>query len=304
MLRAAIAATLLSAVLLAELRCTGLSDAVFTATKANPGNTFSSGTLAPPTAVTATPAGRNVSVGFTAAASATGTQILYGRPASGSTCTGVTLSVAQTAASSPAVHTPSAAPQGTFACYTARSVRSSWTSLTTPAPVAVRTGVVVTSVVATAAANTAGCADGSWQPGRLDCGDRFVLTFNQPIDPATGPGTNARVCASATYGVRLGASATTTDCAAEGAVGRISGASVSRFARYATIHTWNAARTQLTVDVRGVEAGQAATVTAVDGPAFNPTTDATKLRSAVGAAHVCDTNTGGCDCLPEVTGSV
>lgn len=297
---------LLALVLAATALARG-SDAKFTSQSANPANALRAGALAAPTGLAATPAGRDVSVAFTPAADALGTQVLFGRPASGASCAGVTLAAAGSpATASPVAHTPSTAPPGTYACYSARSVRRSWTSLTDPAPVAVRVGVVVTSVVATAAASTSGCAAGSWQAGRLDCGDRFVVTFNQPIDTATGPTSTARVCAHPSYGVRLGAPSTTTDCSVPGQVGRIGGINVTGgFARYATTYTWNAARTQLTVDVRAVEAGSASTLTRTGSSvAFEPTTDTTKLQSATGAVHVCDTNAGGGDCRPPVTGSL
>lgn len=303
MARVAVAIVLLAA-LLADLRSAPPTAAVFTSSKSNPANTLATGALAAPTGLTATPAGRDVSVAFTPAAGATGTQVLYGRPAAGSSsCSGVTLALDTTSTASPVSDTPASAPQGTYACYAARSVRASWTSLASAGPVAVQTGVVVTSVVATNGGNPSGCLLAA-VVGRVDCGDTLVVTFNQPIDPATGPQAGTKVCTSPTYGLRVGMPSTTTDCSQQGSLGRVPGAVANRYARSSANVTWNAARTQLTVDVRGLDGLQHGSITGATSTDFVPTTDATKLLSATGAQHVCDADAAGSDCLVAVQGTL
>lgn len=123
------------------------------------------------------------------------------------------------------------------------------------------------------------------------------------MSPASGPATGDTVCASTLGAVLVGSTTTGGSCSAGEAVtvGQLSGVSVAVSARWNATYAWSNGNRRLTVTLGSRVSGLLNPV--VTGAwTFNPTTTASKLTSAAGAFHVCDTNAGGGSCLPLATG--
>ena len=268
------------------------SGANFTApTRSNPSNALAAATLPSPAAFTATPAGRNVSLSWTAATPSQN-YILSGGTATSSACSGVNYAALGT----PAATTYSDArytPQGTWYCYRLENRYRSFTSASVIRPVQL-------GVVATAVAITNGGISGS-----VDTGDVVTITFNQAISAASRPSSTSTVCASGPTDVIYLASTTTSGaCAPETTqIGTLTGRPISNNPRWDATYAWNAAGTQLTITLTTRIAQNKNGVLGAGTNSFNPTTAAASLLSSTGNFHVCDTNTGGGNCLPTATGA-
>ena len=84
-------------------------------------------------------------------------------------------------------------------------------------------------------------------------------------------------------------------------LGKLTGGTVGGCScRFAASFALSNANTTVTVTVGARTAGSAVKwpTTTASAWTFTPTTVASKLKSATGAFHVCDTNAGGGNCLP------
>jgi hypothetical protein len=155
---------------------------------------------------------------------------------------------------------------------------------------------VITSVVAT----NHGVA------GKIDPGDTVAVTFNQPINTATGPASGQNVCwnNSGTIIVMLGVTASTGTCAATETLSliKLTGGTSSSNGRYNATWAWSNGNKTITMTVGSSKLGGG--VSTLGGTwTANPTTVAGNLLSATGSFHTCDTNTGGGSCVITATGS-
>jgi len=186
-------------------------------------------------------------------------------------------------------------PQGTYQCYKATTTYGTWSSQSANPTAAAQLGFVATSVQLT----NGGTA------GTLDTGDKIIVTYNQPVTTATGPLATDKVCTnSASSGniIMLGDTLSTCSATATVSIGAISGGSANKQTVFAATYAWSANNTVLTVTIGTRTTGsQNPTITGI--LTFNPTTTATGMLSATGSFHNCDTNTGGANCLPTITGS-
>jgi hypothetical protein len=260
-----------------------------------------------PTNLTATPAGRNVLLNWTAGLNATGYDVLGVANGVSSACpaaaspgyslinstNGPDFSDANRAA--PAGVTPSGGmvPQGSWYCYLVNSTDGASTSAGNPVA-GVQVGFVVTSVQ---------LINGN-TPDRIDAGDMIVVDFNQPVNPATGPGNTDTVASEATSGQLLIGSAVTSGAPTAGetvSLGSLTG-SFSSSTRFSATYAWTNGNKTLTVTLGSKISGPASAKLSPTTWTFNPTTTAANLQSSAGANHICDTNTGGGNCLPTPTG--
>jgi hypothetical protein len=273
------------------------SFASFDAQSANPGNGYAFTALYAPTGLTATPSGHDVNLSWTAGSNGSGYSVLGYNNATSQTCSTAFSTVLGSPATTTYTNTGNYTPQGTYECYQVKTTYGSWTSVNSNPTAVAQIGVVASAVATT----NGGVA------GTLGAGDTVRITFNQPITPSTGPVTGNTVCAVAAASnatIVLGATATgTTSCSATETnnLGTLKGGVSSKAARWAATFAWSAGNTVLTVTVGTRSTGSDSVVSGTW--TFNPTTTASKLQSATGAFSACNTNTGGGNCLPTMTGS-
>src|SRR5262249_34691540 len=105
--------------------------------------------------------------------------------------------------------------------------------------------------------------------------------------------------------IMLASTTTSGNCSTGETVnlGTLTGGDSTRPARFAATHAWSAGNTTLTGTIRARTDG-AQNPTPTRARDFNPSTTATTLRSATGNFHICDTNAGGGNCLPVLSGGV
>ena len=184
-------------------------------------------------------------------------------------------------------------PQGTYVCYQAKTTYNTWSSISSNPTAAARIGFIATSITVTNGGTAA----------KLDTGDTITITYNQAVNTATGPAGTNNICTdTGTDTIALGSTGSGTTCnPTPNTLGSIAVTTVSKKSRYNATWSWNAAHTTLTITIGANTAGNAATITGTG--TLNPTTTTTTMLSTTGSFHNCDTNTGGADCLPTVTGS-
>lgn len=292
-------AALLSGILLTAVGAVGWSGASFSApARHNPGNSFTAHTLAPATGLTATASGRDVALSWTAAPFATSYQVAGG--AGNASCSGVTYGAVGTAATTAFSDPGRYTPQGTWQCYRVGTTYRSYTSLSGDPQAAVQLGFVATGVTLS--------PNGSLL-ATLDTGDRIDVTFNQPVSAASRPAATSKVCArDSSDTVFLATTTTSGACGVGGEVvqlGRMTGVPITTGTdpRWDATYAWNAAGTQVTITLGARIAGATDAVLAAGTFTFAPTSVAGFLESATGAFHICDTNSGGGNCLPAVSGN-
>jgi hypothetical protein len=261
----------------------------------NAGNLYAFTALYAPSALTASPSGHNVNLSWTAGTNGSGYAVLGVANGNSSNCSAVTYASVGTSASTTYTDTGRYTPQGTYFCYQAKTTYQSWTSVNSNPTAVAQIGVVATSVViANGSPSTA---------GTLGPGDTITVNFNQPITTASGPTAANDVCWTSTGTVVLATIAVTGTCSATEAnnLGKLSGGATSAAARYNATYAWSNGNATVKVTVGSTKV-IGSTATSSGTFTFNPTTTAADLLSATGAFHACDTNTGGGNCLPTVTG--
>ena len=258
----------------------------------NANATFATTALYAPSSLTASYAGTKTTLSWPSGTNGSGYTVLGAANGTSSDCSAATFSTLSTTTALTTTDTR-ATPAGTWYCYQVQTTYGAWTSVQSNPSAAVQLGFVASSVSLTNNSNS----------GKIDPGDQVVITFNQPVDPTTGPGASDGICTTATL-VLLGTNTGSTSCTSTEAttVGTFSGGSSTINARFAASWVWSNGNRTLTATVgtRLVGSGN----TFVTGPwTFNPVTTSTKLLAATGRAHVCDTNAGGGYCLPVATGT-
>jgi len=261
---------------------------------ASASQTISSLNLGAPSGLTGAASGHDVGLSWTAGTNGSAYAVAAVTNGTSSNCTAVTFSALTTTAGTSVTDTGRFSPQGTFECYLVATTYGAWSSQSGNPTVAVRIGVVAQSVAIT----NGGTA------GRLDAGDKIVITYNQAISTASGPVAANNVCTNTGGTVMVGVTGTGTTCSTGSAttVGTLTSLTINRAARYNTTFAWSAGNTVLTVTIGSRSAGSQDPT--VSGTAVHtPTTTATGLLSQTGSFHTCSTNSGGGNCTPSATGT-
>ena len=273
------------------------ASAVVNATVNNASNGFATTALYAPSGLTATPSGHDVALSWSAGQNGNGYSVKGVSNGASSDCSSAVYGAVGSSATTSYTDTGRYTPQGTYFCYQAlTSYGTSWTSVSSNPTAVAQIGVVVTSVVITNH-NVA---------GKIDPTDTVAVTFNQPINTATGPATGQNVCwnNSGTIIIMLGVTASSGTCAATETLSllKLTGGTSSANGRYNATWAWSNGNKTVTMTVGNTKLAGGTSTTAGTWTA-NPTTDAGNLQSATGAFHTCDTNTGGGNCLVTATGS-
>jgi len=246
-----------------------------------------------PSALVATSTSTDVGLTWAPGANGSGYLVLGGAADAQGQCTNVTFALIGSSAT-PAYTDTRSGPQGTSYCYMVQTALASWTSVSGNPTAVVGLGFVATSVT----------LENGGTANRLDRGDRFVVRFNRPVDPTTGPTASNTICATNTGTIVLGATATSGSCVAteSNRLGTLTGSTHNTNVRFALTAAWSDTQT-LTVTVgtrrsgsQGSSVGSAWT--------FTPTRTTTALLSVTNRTHVCDINSGGSNCLPRTTGTL
>ena len=285
-------AAVLGAVIVVAAGASHGTFASFHGSALNGGNTFALTALYAPGSLTTSPAGHSVDLTWTAGQNGNGYRVLSA-PAPNpvvNDCTGAAYSEIATPAGTS--YTDAAAtPQGTWRCYTVQTSYASWTSVQSNPVAGARLGFVASIVDFTNTGNQ-----------RIDDGDTFTVTFNQPVATATGPQAGNSIC-WVNDRIVLGSTGTgacaTNDTSAR--LGFLTGGSIDRNFRLAATWGWSSDGRVLTITV-GARLSGSGNYGHSGSWTFAPTTNQALLRSATGAFHVCDTNAGGGNCLPNVAG--
>ncbi len=272
----------------------GVGLALFANTSSVPSNTFTTATLQAPSSLTATPVGHAVQLGWTAGQNGSGYGVLGVGNGTSSNCSSAIFASIGSAASTSYTDTGRYTPEGTWFCYQVQTTYGSWSSVASNPVAAAQLGFVATQVQAINGGTS----------GMLDQGDTIIFTFNQPVDTTSAPSGTNSVCTTnnSPYTIMLGSTATAGACQTTETVslGKLVGGTSNQNGRFAATWAWSNNNKTLTVTIGTHTAGSFPTVTGTW--TFYPTTTTTKLLSATGAFHACDTNTGGGNCLPIMTG--
>ena len=275
--------------------------AVFTGATGNLA-TFSTAALTAPGDLTALPAGHDIQLNWNAGQNGNGYTILGTANGTSNLCPASSsssyLNIASTSATSYADTNRAApegtGPQGTWYCYQVRTNYATWTSVQNNPVVAAQVGFVASSVR---------LIDGG-NPGELDAGDQVVLTFNQPVDPLTGPASIDAVCVDSNSTILLGSTSAAGSCSSIAALhlGILSGGTITNTnTGFPATYTWGNGNQALTVTLGTRSWGLANPLIDPAVWTFTPTTDTTRLLSASGNLHICDSNAGGGNCLPQTS---
>jgi hypothetical protein len=256
---------------------------------------ISSRNLVAPASLTATPSGHDVNLSWPAGSNGSGYAVATANNGTSSNCTSATFAALASTASTTYADTGRYLQQGTYQCYRVATTYGTWSSVSSNPLAAAQLGFVASTVSVT----NGGVA------GTLDPGDKIVITYNQAVTTATGPISTSKVCTNAASSgaiVMIGDAIASCTATTAVLVGSLTGGTSSKTAAYNATWTWSAGNTVLTVTV-GTRTSGTANSAITGTQTFNPTTTATATLSATGSFHNCDTNTGGGNCLPTVTGS-
>ena len=259
-----------------------------------PSNTFTTRQLVAPTNLAALARGHDIALTWNAGQNGNSYAVLGVSNGTSSDCSGVTYTQIATTTTTSYTDTNRYSPQGIFYCYQVKTIYHTWSSIANNPTTAAQIGFVATSL----RMNNGGTA------GQLDANDQIVVTFNQSVDTSTGPASGNTVCTETTNGTILLASTTVSgSCYLTETVtlGKIAGGSVSSNARFSATYAWGNDNKTITVTLGSRIEGASNPNIGSATWTLTPTSDSTKLKSATGAFHICDTNSGGGNCLPATT---
>lgn len=274
--------------------------AALTARTANPGALFAATALYAPANLQGNPVARGAALSWTAGQNGSGYKVLGLGNGTSATCPADTdpgytpIGTTTTLSYTDANRSPDGVPQGTWYCYQVQTAYQSWNSVQNNPVKGVQVGVV---------ANTLQLINGG-SAGKLDTGDQIIITFNQAIDPNSGPTSGNTVCSN-TNTIWIGSAATGGGCATTETVrvGKLTGGTLDQNARWAATYTWSNGNTKLAVTLGTRVFGPNNAGMSASTWTYTPTTDSSKLLSASGLFHICDSNTDGGNCTPSTTGS-
>ena len=265
--------------------------AAFSGTVRNGGNDFALTSLYAPGNLTATPAGNAVDLAWTAGQNGNGYAILSA-PAPDplvNDCAGASYSAVATQPGT-SYTDPVSTPPGTWRCYTVQTSYHSWTSVEGNPVAGARLGFVASMASFANVGNP-----------RIDTGDSITITFNQPVATATGPQAGNTICWQNDR-ISLGSTGIGSCSATEmPRLGFLTGGAIDRNMRLAATWSWSADNRTLTITV-GPRLSGTGNYDHSGAWTFTPTSNAAFVQSSTGGIHVCDTNAGGGNCTPTVSG--
>lgn len=267
-------------------------------------NTFATTQLGAPGDLTASPLGHTVQLAWSAGQAGTGYSV-RGAASASSNCTGVSFSNLDTTSNLDYVDSNRYSPQGTWFCYQIITTRGGWSSQQSNPVMATRLGFFAADVQLINGGDTSACGNEQYGVNEdLDCGDQISVTFNQPVDVATGPGSGDTVCADDSSGtIWLGSTDSAVCTSNENArLGRLTGGTIENGgSRFAASYEWSPDRTILIVTVGTLVSGSVYPTLSSGAWTLMPTTNTDDLLSDAGGYHICDSNTDGGNCWPEAS---
>lgn len=259
-----------------------------------PSNTCTTRQLIAPTNLGAVARGHDVALTWNAGQNGNGYAVLGVANGTQSDCSSVTYTHIATTTTTAYTDTNRYSPQGNFFCYQVKTIYNTWSSLANNPTAAAQIGFVATTLQM----SNGGTA------GQLDPNDQIVITFNQAVDTAPGPASSDTVCTeTASHTFLLGSATVSGSCFVTETVtrGKISGGTLGNDARFNATYPWGNGNKTITITIGSRSEGASNPSVSSATRTLTPTTDSTKLKSAVGAFHICDTNAGGGNCLPTTT---
>lgn len=284
--------------LAATLPAASSAYAAFTSS-ATTSQALSTRTLVAPGALTAAASGHDVVLAWSAGQNGSSYAVAASPNGTSNDCNAASFAAAGTTSTTSFTDARRYAPQGSWVCYRVQTTYGGWTSQSANPVAAAQIGVVAASVQL-ANGGTAGVLDG---------GDRITITFNQSVSSSSGPSSGNTVCTTSGAAATLVlASTRTKGSCSDGEstrLGTIAGLTISAAARWNASYAWGGGGTTLVVTLGSqVFGSESPTVSAGGGAVFDPTQSSAALLSARGGYHVCDAESAGSDCLPQVSGAV
>jgi len=252
-------------------------------------NAFTTKNLVAPASLTASPVGHDVQLTWPPGQNGNGYAVLGVANGNSSNCTVASFSnIASTVGTS---YTDSGryTPQGTYFCYQVQTTYGSWYSASNNPIAAPQIGFVASSIQLV----NGGVA------GKLDSGDQIMITFNQAVDPASGPISSDTVCTANGATIVVGSPLPLGVCLPlleTPGVGTLTGGTSNENARWQAAWAWSNGNAALTATLGNRIAGNDPSISGTW--TLNPTTISSRMLSASGAFHICDNNSGGGNCLP------
>ncbi len=265
-------------------------------------NFFATTSLSAPGDLSASAQGHDVALSWSEGQSGTGYEVFGVENGTSSDCSAVTFTSLDSTTTTGYSDSDRFAPQGTWFCYQVQTARDTWRSQQNNPVAAAQLGFVAASLQLTNGGDTTACGDAQYGVLEdLDCGDQISVTFNQPVNTATGPGSGDTVCADQSSGTIWLGSTGSGDCTSNETVhlGRLTGGTIGDSnSRFDASYDWNTEQTGLIVTVGALVSGTIYPTLSDSLWTLTPITDTGDLLSNSGAYHICDTNADGGNCLP------
>jgi hypothetical protein len=266
-------------------------------------NLFGTTSLIAPGNFSASPQGHDVALSWSEGQSGTGYEVFGAANGTSSDCSAaIFTSLASTTATGYS-DSDRFAPQGTWYCYQVQTTHDTWVSQENNPVAAGQLGFVAASLQLMNGGDTSACGEEqSGVDGDLDCGDQISVSFNQPVDATTGPGSGDIVCVDQSSGTIWLGSTGSGDCASNEEVhlGRLTGGTIENGnSRCDADYHWNAEHTALIVTIGALVSGSTYPTLSDSTWTFIPIENAGDLLSASGGYPICYSNADGGNCLPE-----
>ncbi len=261
-------------------------------------NSFATTALGAPRNLTADLRGHDVQLNWEAGQASTRYEVL-GAASERGNCAGASFDALDTTKDLNYLDRDRYTPSGLWFCYQVVAMRDAWSSLQDNPVAAVQIGFVASSVQLINNGDSAACGGEQYgEIDELDCGDQIIVSFNQAVDPSSGPGEENVICADHVNNVIwLGNSEECEGGAAE-RLGSLSGSVGSVDGRFSASYTWEASDTVLIVTVGSLLSGDQ--YPGLPGASYTYL-PAANLLSAQGEFSVCDSNANGSNCLPDAS---
>jgi hypothetical protein len=274
--------------------------ALFSGETTNASSVVAGGWTLPPTGLAASVSGYDVALSWTAGThGVNGERLLGVDNGTTNSCSGVTYAAlanmaAATTASYTHVNVGASTANGHYYCYQLLSTSTALTSLTSATgwTAAATVGPIRVGLVTNSVANANGGTS-----GRVDGGDKIVLTFNQPTNFTAS---TIKVCAvsGASGGIYLGDGATTCGSSDSYSLGKLTGKTIAATRTFTNVPVSGSGTTTLTITLN-TGSGSTATLSGTSAWTFTPA--AGILSSAT--THQATICSSGSPCTPTTSSS-
>jgi hypothetical protein len=265
-------------------------------------NYFATSSLSAPGNLSASPRGHDVALSWIEGQSGTGYEVFGTENGTSSDCSAAIFTSLDSTTTTDYSDSNRYTPQGTWYCYQVQTTRDTWSSQRDNPSVAAQLGFVAASLQLMNGGDTSACGEEqSGVVGDLDCGDQISVSFNQPVDVTTGPGSGDTVCVDQSSGTIWLGSTGSGDCTSNETVhlGRLMGGTIENGnSRFYASYDWNTAQTGLIVTIGPLLSGTTYPTLSGSQWTLTPTANASDLLSGTGGYHICDTNASDGNCLP------